>query len=297
MRVKIMTMLSGTAAVLGIALSSAAIAQQPASPAQLSVWESEKAALQAQQQTDRNERERLRVALENLPAKIRALVAEENLYATAQTNPGVVVGQAWAQGKNPGQVAGEALTRNIDVRNKLNTARALQIAVPMRIAELDAAIEQRERQIAQLNRTIAYYRNPAKGDLENERARLKNLEAQKPTQDDGGQLGWDIDNTNRRITELDALQKQFQQPGGSPGGASSGQSQGAYGAPATGSQSQLPPGYDSLGGPAMGYTTVPGSPMPNYQDLQRDFPPQPSQKGGSKDHKHKHSGSKGGCDC
>jgi hypothetical protein len=281
MRRKIMTMLAGIATVIGIALITTVSAQQPGSPAQLSV-------LEAAQQTDRTELAQVRAQVQTLQSQINAKQQAYDSYIDPVENTGTWVaaqtGKAALQGQNPLDTAYATLV----AKNKIyNEIKALKAQVPD-LLNKEAQLESR---IAARERSIAYARNPRQVDLENERARLENLNRQKPTQDDGGQLEWDKKNTNTRIEEL---QKQFQQGGGSSTGASSGQPQGTYAAPTTtGPQSQLP-GYDASWGP-MGYPPMTGSQMPNYNDLQRGL--QPSEKGGSKDHKHKHSGSKGGCDC
>jgi hypothetical protein len=307
---KIVTMLSVVASVLVMTLGSAAIAEQPASPAQLSAWESQKAALQGQQQAARNEQAALYGQQQALQAEIARLDGILNGPLDMVQNPVgaavVVGGKAVLQGANPVDNrtldqramdnAWVAIQQRNATRDLRDQKRAELARAQARAAQLGGEIAARDDQIAQLDRTIAYYRNPAKGDLENEKARLNNLTSQKPTKDDGGQLNWDIENTKSRITELDAFQQQFQGGGGSPNGASSGQPQGSYAAPTgtPGSQSQLPPGYDSPWGPVMGYPPASGSQMPNYQDLQQGL--QPSGQGRSSDPKHKHGGS-GGCAC
>ncbi|HEY2988782.1 MAG TPA: hypothetical protein VGL11_13710 [Candidatus Binatia bacterium] len=309
MRCKTRTVLSGIATVLGLALSSTAIAEQPASPAQISAWESQKAALQAQQQAAQGERAALYGQQQTLQAEIARLDGILSGPLDMVQNPVgaavVVGGKSVLQGANPVDNrtldqramdnAWVAIQQRNATRDLRDQKRAELARAQARAAQLDGEIAARDNQIAQLDRTITYYRNPAQGDLENERARLKNLNTQKATQDDGGQLGWDIDNTNKRIKELEALQQQLQQGGAPQSGASSGQSQGSYNAPATGPQSQLPPGFDSPWGPVMAYPPTSGSQMPNYQNLQQGL--QPSEPGSSSDHKHKHSGSSGGCDC
>jgi hypothetical protein len=307
MRRKTMTVLYCIATILGLALSSTAIAEQPASPAQLAAWESQKAALQAQQQAAQGERAALYGQQQALQAEIARLEGILNGPLDMVQNPVgaavVVGGKSVLQGANPvdnrtlDQRAMDNAWVAIQQRNatrELRDQKRGELArAQARAAQLDGEIAARENQIAQLDRTIAYYRNPRQADLDNENARLKNLNAQKPTNDDGGQLGWDIENTKRRISELDALQQQFQ-GGGSRSGGSSGQPQGSYNAPATGPQSQLP-GYDASWGPVMGSPPASGSQMPNYQNLQQGL--QPSEKGGSSDHKHKQGGSSGGCAC
>jgi hypothetical protein len=303
MRHKITTVLLGLAILQGIALGSTVIAQEPASPAQIGAWESQKAALQAQQQAAQNEQAALPGRIQNIQAEIARLEGILNGPLDMVQNPVgaavVVGGKSVLQGANPidnrtleqraMDNAWVAIQQRNATRDLRDQKRAELAGLQARQAQLGGEIAARNDQIAQLDRTIAYYRNPRQADLDNERARLKNLDAQKPTHDDGGQLGWDIDNTKKRIKDLDALQQQFQQGRGSPSGASSGQSQGPYAAPGTGPQSQLPPGYDSSWGP-----TVSGSQMPNYQDLQQGLQPQQPHGQGSSATGGKKGGSSGG---
>ncbi len=308
MRRKIMILIS--AAVLACALDApAGAADQPASPGQLAAWESQKAALQAQQQTAQGERAALNGQQQALQAEIARLDGILNGPLDMVQNPvGAAVmvgGKAVLQGANPVDNrtldqramdnAWVAIQQRNATRDLRDQKRAELARVQARAGQLDGEIAARNDQIAQLDRTIAYYRNPVQGDLENEKTRLNNLTSQKRTKDDGGQLDWDIDNTKKRISELEALQNQFQGGGGSRSGGSSGQSQGSYNAPATGPQTQLP-GYDASWGPVMGYPPASGSQMPNYQNLQQGLQP-PSEKGGSTNHKHKQGGSNGGCAC
>jgi hypothetical protein len=86
---------------------------------------------------------------------------------------------------------------------------------------------------------LNYWKNPLASDLEDERTHLRNLQNQQPTKDDQGQLQWDIDNTRRRIQELqEDLQRQQQRSTAGTTDLSSGQSaqpQGAsYTAPSQG---------------------------------------------------------------
>jgi hypothetical protein len=273
-------------AFVGMALTTTVSAQQPASAAQLSV-------LEAAQQTDRAELGNVRTELQTLQAQISAKQQAYDSYVDPIQNPGTwaatQTGRAALQGQNPLDTGYATLVAKNQIYNEI---KALKARVPS-LLNKEAQIESR---IAARERSIAYARNPRQVDLENEQARLDNLNRQQPTKDDGGQLEWDKKNTNKRIEDL---QKEFQQGGESSSGASTGQSQGAYGAPTspTGPQSQLP-GYDASWGP-MGYPPRSGPQMPTYEGLQRDIEPprghQPSQKNGSS--KQKHSGSKGGCDC
>lgn len=263
------TVFHSVAIFFAIALCPSVVsAQQAASPGQIAAWESQKAGLEAQQQTAWAEMRNLQSAQQKIRAQIADLVAQENFWANV--NPITDAARALV-GADPAELALESAARNVDVKNKLSELRALQGAFAQQEAQVAAGISNRDAQIAQLERTIAYNRNAAQGDLANERAHLQGLERQKPTSDDAGQLGWDIQNTRRRIDELE---RQFQGGGSASGGSSSGQSQGSYGAPTpnagTGSPSQS--GYE--GGPSYGPPPSSRSSMPSYETLQRGMPPQ-----------------------
>jgi len=114
-----------------------------------------------------------------------------------------------------------------DAQNKLNAIDAQLKSLPDKIVALDQEIEQ-------LQATLNYSKDPLAADLENERTRLRNLENQKPTKDDEGQLQREIDSERQRIKELEQ-QYQQSQPGSQT--TTSGQSvqpQGQYGAPSSG---------------------------------------------------------------
>jgi hypothetical protein len=293
---------------VGTALSATVIAQQPASPAQLAAWQSQRAALQAQQQAAQNEQGALFTRTQTIQAEIARLQAILDGPFDVVHNPlGAAVaagGKAVIQGANPldnrsvqdrtMDNAWVAIQQRNAVREQRDQKRAELAGIQARLNQLAGEIAARDGQIAQLDRDIAYYRNPVQGDLDNERARWRNLDSQKATKDDAGQLEWDKANTKRRIDELEALQKEFQQGGTSSSGTSRGQSQGGYNTPATmsgaGSQSQPPLGHSA----PWGYPPTSGPQKPNWEDLQKDLQ-QPRGQGGSGGHKH--GGSKGGCDC
>src|SRR4029077_16662920 len=103
----------------------------------------------------------------------------------------VVGGKSVLQGANPVDNrtldqramdnAWVAIQQRNATRDLRDQKRAELARVQARAGQLDGEIAARNDQIAQLDRTIAYYRNPAQGDLENEKARLNNLTSQKPT--------------------------------------------------------------------------------------------------------------------
>lgn len=279
MRCEIMGMLRNIVVLVSIAIgTTTAVGQEPATPAQLGSLQARKSQLEAQQRADRKDLAELPGERQRIQNEIGQAVAQENLFATIQSNLVALAAQAKLEGKSPGEKLIEVGIRQADLKNKLLVLQAYQQVLGEREGELRQAIAARDVEIAQLERTIAYLGNPLKGDLDSEKAHLQNL-GQKATTGDSGQLKWDIENTQRRIKELEQLQQQFQQQGGSntgpAGGAQGAPAQGGYAAPSAAPRpsSQAQPAAGPIGyGP--GYTESPdGSSMrPDHRTLQQQLP-------------------------
>lgn len=190
-----------------------------ASPAQLQTLTNQIAGLQAQQQAKWAELGKANAEIADIESKIAQLDAAAKLPGMARD--AAIAAYLSTQGLDPSNaaIAGAYFTvvEKTNLEAKLKAAIARRDAIANQISDLD-------KQIAQAQATLTYWQNPAGKDLENELTHMRNLENQTPTKDDAGQRQWDIENTYRRIKELE---QQFQQstPGGTSGsgGASSGQ--------------------------------------------------------------------------
>lgn len=225
--------------LIGVGASSAA--DRPASSAQLQAIQNQIAGLQAQLGAKESEAK----AWENKVAEINVKIVNFDAVQGVWGNlpGGTTIGEGVGMGGGKAKLQFELIA-----------AQTQRDAVAQQISSL-------QQQIAQLQASLNYWKNPIGTELENERAGLRNLENQKPTADDQGHLQWDIENRRRRIRELEE-EFQRQQQGGSAGTAdpSSGQSvqpQGqSYTAPTPGYEAGGAPGQS----PQMGQGGVYGHP-------------------------------------
>lgn len=248
----------------------------PASPAELEALSSLISGKQAEQQAAWGELSRLEADQKATQARrdsLTTLAKTGNKYVNNEASlmdKGVDAAKFAAYAAQKGMsvtnsmdliMLGTQLAAEIaDAQNKLDAIDAQLKSLPDKIAALD-------REIEQLQATLNYSKDPLAADLANERARLRNLENQKPTKDDQGQLQREIDSERQRIKELEQ-QYQQSQPGSQP--TTSGQSvqpQGSYAAPSSGfgasSGSTQPTGQQ---GQQLGYGPGPdtGSPQVPY---------------------------------
>lgn len=229
-----------------------AAADGPASPAQLQALQNQIAGLQGQLAAREAELQAQNSTIADIKAKILGLGALQDI--------GGGVAGGWNLGENVGMGGGRAA-----LQYQLIAAESQRDAVAQQISGL-------QQQIAQVQATLTYWQNPVGTDIRNEMEHLRNLRSQPPTSDDQGQRQWDIENTQRRIRELEDLERQYQQSQpGSPTTTSS-QSivpQGAYATPSSGSgtssgSSAQSPGHSGYGpGP---HDTGP-SQFPTHQEI------------------------------
>lgn len=206
-------------------------ADRPASPAQLQAMQDQIAGLQAQLRAQEAELRTWEGQIADIKVKMLGLGALQDIGGNA--------GGSWTFGENLGMTGGQA---------------ALQYQLIAAQTKRDLAAQQipgLQQQIAQLQASLNYWRNPLGTDLENERAGLRNLESQQPTKDDGGQLQWDIDNRRRRIKELEEEFQRQQQGGGATSQSAQPQGQ-SYTTPTQGYGTGGPAGQSPPMGPYLG---------------------------------------------
>lgn len=234
-----------------------AAADRPASPAQLQALQNQIAGLQGQLAAKEAQLGALNSKIADIKVKMTGLGALQDI--------GGGVAGGWNLGENVGMGGGRAA-----LQYQLIAAESQRDALAGEISSL-------QLQIAQTQATLTYWQNPVGTDLQNERHLLRNLRNQRPTSDDQGQLQWDIENTQRRIKELEELERQFQQSGtgggqGASGGTSGGQSvqpQGAYATPSSESGTSSGSSAQSPGHPGYGpgpHDTGP-SQFPTHQEI------------------------------
>ena len=142
-------------------------------------------------------------------------------------------------------------------------------AVKRRDAEVNRIaneITNLDTEIAQLQATLNYSKDPLAADLENERARQRILKNQKPTSDDQGQLGREIEDIDARIIKLEREYKESQPGSQTTTSSQSVQPQGSYLTPSTGigvspGSSAQSPGHSGYAGPDTGSPQVPYGPI------------------------------------
>lgn len=259
-------------------------ADRPASPAQLQGLRDQIAGLQAQQQAAWDQMSGLQGQLQSLQAQrdnLRALANRGQSYLGQRPGYGTQIADgatfaAYASQRGlPVGTGGLEVTMTItQLLADIADADAKVQSVQSQVNNLAGTIEAREKQINQLQANLTYWQNPVGADLENERQHLRNLRDQTRTRDDQGHRQWEIENTQRRIKELEDLERQFQQSGPGAGQGTTGQSvqpqSSTYTAPSsgfgassgifTGPQGQQP-GY----GPGP-YDTG-ASPFPTHQQI------------------------------
>lgn len=271
--------------LLPFAFICPAFADAPAgSLAQLEAVSGQIAALQAQQQVARNELSGLEVQRSEIQRQIDALVAKANASTALRTNELALAAEAKIRGISIAEMVYQAIADDSENHQQLAVLRGQLQNIEGRVATLGQEIAARDNQIGQLQATLTYLQNPVRGDLESERTHLRNLGNQEAVKDDQGQLQWDIENTRRRIKELE---QQFQQsgPGGTSGtaGGSAGQSvqpqAPSYTSPTAGFGTPGPAGQSPpTAGGYPGYPPSYGSPPP--QIPWEGLAPPPSGGGG-----------------
>lgn len=189
--------------LMGLSVSYAA--DRPASPAQLQAIQNQIAGLQVQLGAKEAELKAWDGKVADINVKIVNFDAVQGVWGNLPG--GTTIGEGVGMGGGKAKLQFELIA-----------AQTQRDAVAQQISSL-------QQQIAQLQANLSYWKNPLGTELENERAGLRNLENQRPTADDQGQLQWDIENRRRRIQELEEEFRR-QQQGGSAGTAdpSSGQS-------------------------------------------------------------------------
>jgi hypothetical protein len=242
-------------------------ADQPASPGQLQALSNQIAGLRAQRQAaekDLAEWQALRpLAQKKLAAdqaKLQGLLNPVSL--------GVQAGIDTLKGVDKTATTGDIGLKVLDAKNDIDNDNKILRAISDNEAQLLQKIAGLDGQIEQLQATLNYSKDPLAADLANERARLRNLEKQKPTKDDEGQLQREIDSERQRIKELEQEWNKSQ-----PGSQTTTSSQpivpqGPYGAPSSGfgpsgstqpaGQQGQQPGY---AGPDTGSPQVPYGPI------------------------------------
>lgn len=195
-------------------------ADKPASPEQLQALSNQIAKKQAERQTaekDLAEWQALRLGFQKKlaadQAKLQGLLNPVSI--------GVEAGIDKLKGVDKTATTGDIGLKILDAKNDIDNDNKVLRAIPDNEAPILQKIAGLDGEIEQLQATLNYSKDPLAADLENERARLRNLENQKPTKDDQGQLQREIDSERQRIKELEQ-QYQQSQPGSQP--TTSGQS-------------------------------------------------------------------------
>ena len=184
-----------------VSLGVSYAADKPASAAQLQAIQNQIAGLQAQLGAKEAELKARESKVADINVKLVNFDAVQGIWGNL---PG-----GTTLGEGVGMGGGKA-----KLQFELIAAQTQRDAVAQQVSSL-------QQQIAQLQASLSYWKNPLGSGLEDERVHLRNLENQQPTKDDQGQLQWDIENTRRRVKGLEE-EFQRQQQGG--GGGTTGQS-------------------------------------------------------------------------